>query len=53
MKCSQHFFEPSPNELDAVKLVANILQGSNLKGIGIFIIIITIILIFELYCVFP
>ena len=36
MKCSEHFFEHSPNELAAFELVAKILQESNLRGIGIF-----------------
>ena len=37
------FFEPSPNELAAFKLVAKILQESNLKEIGIFMGNITVI----------
>ena len=37
VKCFEHFFEPSPNELAAFKLVAKFLQESNLKGIGILI----------------
>ena len=43
MKCFEHFFEPSPNELAAFKLVAKYLQESNLKGIGIFMSNITVI----------
>ena len=43
MKCFEHFFEPSPNELAAFKLVAKFLQESNLKGIGIFMSNITVI----------
>ena len=43
MKCFEHFFEPNPNELAAFKLVAKILQESNLKGIGIFMSNITVI----------
>ena len=43
MKCFEHFFEPSPNELAAFKLVAKFLQESNLKGIGIFLSNITVI----------
>ena len=44
MKCFEHFFEPSPNELVAFKLVAKFLQESNLKGIGIFMSNITVII---------
>ena len=43
VKCFEHIFEPSPNELAAFKLVAKILQESNLKGIGIFMSNITVI----------
>ena len=43
VKCFEHFFKPSPNELAAFKLVAKILQESNLKEIGIFICNITVI----------
>ena len=43
MKCFEHFFEPSPNELAAFKFVAKFLQESNLKGIGIFMSNITVI----------
>ena len=43
MKCFEHFFEPSPNELAAFKLVAKFVQESNLKGIGIFMIKVTVI----------
>ena len=43
MKCFEHFFEPSPDELAAFKLVAKFLQESNLKGIGIFMSNITVI----------
>ena len=43
MKCFEHFFEPSPNELAAFELVAKFLQESNLKGIGIFMSNITVI----------
>ena len=43
MKCFEHFFEPSPNELAAFKLVAKFLQESNLKGIGMFMSNITVI----------
>ena len=43
MKCFEHFFEPSPNELAVFKLVAKFLQESNLKRIGIFMSNITVI----------
>ena len=43
VKCFEHFFEPSPNELAAFKLLAKFLQESNLKGIGIFMSNITVI----------
>ena len=42
MKCIEHFFEPSPNELAVFKLVAKFLQESNLKRIGIFMTNITL-----------
>ena len=43
MKCFENVFEPSPNELAAIKLVAKFLQEPNLKGIGIFMSNITVI----------
>ena len=43
VECFEHFFEPSPNELAAFKLVAKFLQESNLKEIGIFMSNITVI----------
>ena len=43
VECFEHFFEPSPNELAVFKLVAKLLQESNLKGIGIFMSNITVI----------
>ena len=49
MKCFEHFFEPSPNELAAFKLVAKFLQESNLKGIGIFMSNITVITLNKLH----
>ena len=43
MKCFEHFFEPSPNELAALKLVAKFLQESNLKVIRMFMSNISVI----------
>ena len=45
MKCSKHFHKPNPTELAALKLVAKILQESNLKGIAIFMSNITAIVL--------
>ena len=42
VKCFEHFCEPSPNELAAFKLVAKILQESNLKEIISNITVITL-----------